>query len=600
MNIQQLKDLIAKLQGEIADLKKGDRTKEAAEKLVAKRAELATARTDLETAEAEAAEIESAFEDADGDKETTPDPQAASGPKEGEAEPGKTAEEVQQDNPKPQPNTPSPVVTPDTDGGGAGGAYGTDDEGKDKDAEGKAPAASLAASGADRAGAAAQGGGDGPLPMTLVASGASVGVGVTPGKSLDRDVLGKVLTASSAAATVPTGKTRIVGMERFGARENDDNVVSDFNTGMVNSRIIAKARAAFAAQNGNRPAPLTAAGCFCGPDELIRETGVVGRRGRPFAAMFPTIAISGGFRAMPDLAFNVDTGLRSGVTQWTCVDQSAVDAADPDTWKPCADLECFTEETYEPYAVTACVTAERFHKWAHPEQVDAWINLLGIEYDALAETLLIDQVEGEAGTPFTIGAAGGLMEEHGMVAKIIYALANFAYPLGYQYREGAGVLDGYTLSVPVGMAEALYADEMMRGFPSGVESKEAIVAKIERGSGVRMVERLDESTSRKAAAAATVVALGAGGAIDANDTPLLPPSFRLYLIPLEGYVHGEGTLVNADWYTDDALIRQNRLRYFLENLEILVNLSVRKPYILDVPGVIVGAYTDLTEGPVPT
>lgn len=587
MNIQQLKDLIAKLQGEIGDLKKGDRTKDGAEKLTAKRTELTTAKADLVTAEAEQAEIDKAFEDSDEDKETqAPDPQAASGPKEGEAEPGKTAEEV---------------LAPDPAKDDTGTVTTEGDKSKDgeKDAEGKAPAASLAASGADRAGAGAEGAATGPLPMTLMASGASVGAGVTAGETMDRDTLGKILTASSYAATVPTGKTRILGMNRFGEVPGE-GVVSDYNTGMVNSRLIAKARAAFTAGKGNRPAPLTAAGCFCGPDELIRTTGVVGRRGRPFASMFPTIPISGGFRAMPDLAFNVDTGLRSGVSQWTCVDQAAVDAGDPDTWKPCADLTCFTEETYEPYAVTACVTAERFHKWAHPEQVDAWINLLGIEYDALAETLLIDQVETEAGTPFTIGAAGGLMENHGMVAKLIYALSSFAYPLGYQYREGAGVLDGYTLSTPVGMAEALYADEMLRGFPSGVTSKEQIVAKIENGTGVRMVERLDESTSRKAAAAATVIALGAGGAIDANDTPLLPPSFRLYLIPLEGYVHGEGVMVAADWYTDDGLIRQNRLRYFLENLEILVNLSVRKPYILDVPGVIVGAYTDLTEGPVPT
>lgn len=574
MDIEQLKAKIEELRGSIAKVKGGDRTPEAAEQLVKLRAELAEQVTALTTAEAEQAKIDAAFDDADGDVDTTPE--AASGPKEGESQPGKTADDIQPDAPK---ETPAAPATPAKD---------------DEDAAAQTPAMAIAASGADASPTATA---HAAAPMVLTASGAAAGIGVAPGATLDRDTLGSILTAAGNAATVETGRTRVVAMQRFGGGVDQADVLGFDKVGIENSRIIARARATFAQQSGNRPAPLTAAGCFCGPDELIRETGVVGRRGRPFAAMFPTIPISGGFRAMPDLAFNVDTGLRSGVTQWTCADQALVDANDPDTWKPCAEIQCFTEETYEPYAVAACVTVERFHQWAHPEQIDAWINLLGIEYDALAETLLIDQIEAEAGTPLTIGAAGGLMEDFSLVAKIIYALASLAYPLGYQFREGQGVLEGYTLSVPVGMAEALYADEKLRGFPSGATSKEAVVSMIEQGSGVRMVERLDESSSRKAAAAATVTAMNAGGAIDGAGTPLLPPTFRMYLIPLEGYVHGEGTLVQADWHTDMNLLQQNRLRYFLENVEILANLSVRKPFIIDVPGDIKGSYSDLVPAP---
>lgn len=583
MDIEQLKAEIEKLQGEIADVKSGERTAEGAEKLTKLRADLAKASEQLVTAEADAAAIENAFADADGD---TP----AEGGDGGEGGEGETA-----------PVTPAAPETPVTPAPGEGGDGGDGSGAAGGDGAPVVPVA-LAASGAagtisptaHEAAAA-----EGPQALVLTASGAAVGAGIAPGGNLDRDGLKSILTAAASAAGVMTGRTRILEMGRFGAMDHDD-VLGRHNTEIENTRLIARARAEFAksAGKGNRPVALTAAGCFCGPDELIRTTGVVGRRGRPFAGMFPTIPISGGFRAMPDLAFNVDTDLRSGVTQWTCTDQGNVDPSDPDTLKPCAELRCFTETTYTPYAVSACITAERFHQWAHPEQIDAWVNLLGIEYDALAETLLIDQIEAES-VVHTIGDTGDLMEDHSMVAKMIYALASFAYPLGYQYREGSGVLNGYTLSVPVGMSEALYADEKLRGFPSGINSKEEVVSLIERGSGVRMVERLDESTSRKAAAAATVTAMLAGGAIDDNSTPLLPPTFRLYLIPLEGYVHGEGSIVSADWHVDDTLLRSNRMRYFLENVEILANLSVRVPFIIDLPGVIIGAYTDLVEGPVP-
>lgn len=576
--MKELQEKIDGLRAQLKELKAGDQTVENAVKI----REL---RTQIAAAEAELATLTEAFTDAEGDDETAGDEgdgagdegDAGDGEEDGEGDGrGTRADEIH-----PEVDTPTkPRTVPVHENEGEEATTG--------------PVA-LAASGADRTGTSSTDT-PAPQPMVLTASGSGAAAGLAPGAPLDRETLAKVLTAAGSAAGVITGKTRVASIERFG--EGVDPL-SELHSTIDNTRLIAKARAEFAAGKdaGNRPVALTAAGCFCGPDELIRQTGVVGRRGRPFAAMFPTIPINGGFRAMPDLAFNVDTGLRSGVSQWTCTDQGLVDAADPDTWKPCADIECFTEETYTPYAVEACVTVERFHRWAHPEQVDAWINLLGIEYDSLAETLLIDQVEAEAGTPLTVGAAGGEMADHSLVAKIIYALGSLSYSLGYQYREGAGVLEGYTLSVPVGMAEALYADEKLRGFPSGVSSKEELVRMIEQGSGVRMVERLDESTSRKAAAAATVAALNAGGAIDDAATPLLPPTFRMYLIPLEGYVHGEGTIVGADWHVDDALLRQNRMRYFLENVEILANLSVRKPHIIDVPGEIKGSYSDLVLAP---
>lgn len=581
-----LKAKISEAREQLAELKKGEQTLENAQKIQALRAQIKADETELAT-------LEAAYADDEVD--------APAATKVDEVEPGKDANDVQPDETieKPDTVTPSPVApaTPaPAPAAPQAPAEGEDDEDEGAGTPDATGPVALAASGADVS-PTAGGVNDRVLrAMTLTASGSAAAAGLNPGTQLDRDGVGRVLQAAANAAGGLAGRTRILEIGRWG---DDADVIGEHRTPIENSRLIADARARHLQGKENRPVALTAAGCFCGPDELIRETGVVGRRGRPFASLFPSIPINGGFRAMPDLAFNVDTGLRSGVSQWTCADQDAVDADDPLTWKPCAEIECFTEETYVPYAVEACVTVERFHRWAHPEQVDAWINLLGIEYDSLAETLLIDKIETDAGTPLTIGAAGGLMEEHGLLAKLIYALGSLSFSLGYQFREGEGVLEGYTLSVPVGMAEAVLADEQIRGFPTNIRTKQELLSRLEQSYGVRMVERLDESTTRKAAAIATVNALNAGGAIDDNATPLLPPTFRMYLIPTAGYVHAEGTLVGADWHVDDALLRQNRMRYFLENLELLENLSVRKPHIIDVPGVILGSYSDLVAPPQP-
>lgn len=562
MNVEQLKAEIEKLEARKAELLAGDRTIEAA-------AELTKLKADLAGHVASLAEVEGAFA-----PEPTADADGGDG--DGDAEGGDGADAPD------APAAPAPAAVPD--------APATPEA---PSQEPSAPAGPTAlAAGGNAPGAEAPDEGRELKPMVLTASGAGAAGGIKAGTELTSDDVGKILTAAAKAAGAPSPRTRVLEISRWG----DDTEVLRDQSAIENSRIIAKARVAHEQGKGTRPVALQAAGCFCGPDELIRETGVVGRRGRPFAAQFPSIPVSGGFRAMPDLAFNVNTQLRAGVTQWTCDDQTAVDPDDPDTWKPCAEINCFTEETYMPYAVEACVTVERFHRWAHPEQVDAWINLLGIEYDAYAETLLIDKIELDAGTPLTVGTA--LMQDHGLFAKVLYALGSLSYALGYQFREGAGVLAGYTLNVPVGFTEALWADEALRGFPSNYTTVESMLAKI-RETGVTVTERLDEGTTSKAAAAATVTALNAGGAIDGNTTPLLPPQFRMYLIPTAGYVHAEGTIVGADWHVDTTLLAQNKMRYFLENVELLENLSVRKPHVIDVPGVIAGSYTDLVAPPIP-
>lgn len=592
MNLEQLKAKAAELRTKIAELKAGDQTAENATAIL-------DARQELKTVSAEITTIESALADDDVDNEPKADA-------DDDADKDKSGDEPA-NPPADQPGKDgTPATDPVTPDPNPGSGETADDVDKDKTGSGDAatPPVSMAASGTDVSPTVAP-----PATKTngfaLVASAGAAGI-ASPGDKLDRAGALSVLQAAfSHAGASSNGRVRLFGIDRY-PNADPASIPSMDKSAIENSRLLAAARA-----RNERPTTLSAAGCFCGPDELVRRTGLEGQTGRPIAGIFPGIGINnGGFRAMPDLAFNDDLDLRSGLTQWDCDKQALLDA-DPDNaalLKPCAEVRCFTEATYEPYMIPACVTVSTMHRWAHPEQIDVWMDLLAIEYDSLAETILLDILENDVaasgGAPLTVGVGTGQMNDHGLMAKLIYVLGQLGGPLGYEFRSTG--LEGYVAIVPRNTFKAVLADEKLRGFPSGLDSEEAIRAFFQRSFGVRFVERLDEATSQKTKWMNTVTAIRAGGAVDApggvgdNDaaeTPLMPDTLRIYLVDPSSWVHGEGTLVAADWYTDDKLVRSNKIRYFLENVELLVRLGKRRNYILDVPFKIMGSYSDLVAAP---
>jgi len=237
---------------------------------------------------------------------------------------------------------------------------------------------------------------------------------------------------------------------------------------------------------------------------------------------------------------------------------------------------------------------QRTHKWAHPEQIDTWIEKLRLEYDRVAEKQLLALIEADAVNTLEVGTAN--MAAHGLLAQTLYALGSLSFALGYQFRSTA--IEGHVVIVPRGFMDSLLTDELLRGFPSGIKTKGEVQSLIQNAYGVRLVERLDEPAGAlSTAAAATVTALNAGGNIDAAGTPLQPPQFRMHIVRPDQWVHGEGVFVGADWFVDNEMIMQNKLQYFWENVETLVRTGVEKAYIVDVNCCINGSYTDLVVGP---
>lgn len=552
--MNELKDVIVALEAEIVALKAGDKTLDNARLVLAKKEELATARASL-------IEIETAFAE-----DEAPAEEAA--PAEEEAAPAVEAAPAEETAPIVEVVTDEPAE-----------AAPVEDE-VVVEPEAVIPVA-LAASGVDTDASPTVEADEQRHPgFTLTAAG-NMG-GVATGAELTRDKLAAMLNASNTGRHPSGGKVRILEMNRFAS---DVRVPSSNHGAIENTRIIAEAR-----KNHQQPLSLVAGACFCGPDEVDPSIAAVGRRGRPVAGVFPSIPINGGFRYLRDLAIDPDSG---SVNIWTCTDQDAVDPDDPDTWKICSELDCFDEIDVVPYMVTGCTTVRRQQQWAHPEQVDAWLNKLMIEYDRVAERQLLDLIEADATPALVVG--NGTMLTHGLLSQLEYALGSLSFSLGYQFRADA--LAGHTVIIPRGFTQALLTDELIRGFPSGIRTESELRSLITGAYGVNLVERLDESTSQAAAAAATVTNLNTGGAIDTAPPFLQTELTRLYVVKPDQWVHGEGVLVGADWHTDNELLRQNKTQYFWENVEVLERTGVEHAYLVDIEGCINGGRSDLVTPP---
>lgn len=575
MNLVELQERVEALKSELAELREADRTLEAAKRILEIQGELKDAEAQIgefEAAEAVLAELDAAGEG--GEEDAGAEDGAGEGEGGGDAgEPGdEGAGEGEGDAAQPESEVVEIAAAPvaEADGGATV---------EDREAE----LALVASAQGDEDPGAVRGG------FTLTAS-ASNG-GVKDGQDIsDREQMVDALNATMTAAARPGRDTRggsIVSVNQFTASDRDRTVSNDRGA-IENTRIMDSWL-----KDGSKPTVLTAAACFCGPDEAVRDIVQVGLTERPVASLFASGPVRGRFNYVRSLSLTAASAT-DAVGVWTCTDQDGVDPADDLTWKPCAELDCYTEINVEPYMIKGCTTVSLMHRFAHPEQIDAWINKLRVDYARKAEMALLDEIEADAGTALTVGGAGDTMAAHGILSQVYYGLGAIDSPLHYEHRTDG--LEDHVLLVPKGFISQLVVDARLRGFDLG-QSRADIIASIERDLGARIVERRDESTAKAAGYVTAVGELNDGGDIDTAATPTIPPAQRLYLIDTSQWRHGQGTLVSADWNQDTNLIRQNMIQYFWENMEFLERVGERKSHIIDIHGSISGARTDLVAGP---
>lgn len=461
----------------------------------------------------------------------------------------------------------NPEVKPGDDGGGDAGG-GTTPAAPATPATSATPETVAAALGAGGNSDDGLGNSSPHTGLTIIASAASFGV--QSGENLVAESWNRIhRIASGAAAGVK---------QTFGTiqRHSNEEAVSSRKSAIENTLLMSRPKEEAAAL-----AALTAAACYCGPNEVDKSIESRGRDERPFAAAFRSVPFTGPFDYVREMNLGA---VANGVTLWDCDKQDDVDANTPATWKPCVTLDCGDSVTVTPYAIPACGLFSTFQQLSHPELVDDFINKLGIYYARLAEQALIDKVRAD-NTYLTYNPTG-----QGLLNQVSGAIGHLSSVAGYTRRLG---WEDYTLFLPPGMVTALVADEHRRGFSRGA-TRENILAQI-RDLGVgNVIEMIDLDTT-----AEPDLLTAAGTYIDPGNTvPLnicdLPPSWTVHLVPTDAYVRGESTLVEAGFERDTSLVRQNMVQYFFEGHEFIEKRDPEVPgWTIELGGAATGATSAL-------
>lgn len=411
-------------------------------------------------------------------------------------------------------------------------------------------------------------------PIALVASG-NVG-GTNPGDSINAHSLERI--HRHAGASKPgAGSIKSV----FATMEIATGpTLSSRNTAEQNSSIMASA--------GSSIKPITAAAAFCGPDDIVLDICAAGTDARPVQGLFRTVPVRGKFRYMKTATLS---DVSSGIAIFTEADQLDVDVDDSGTWKPCVDLSCRDETTVTPYAIPACTTLGVWQQLSAPEQITNWLTQMQKQYSRIAEQQLLDRVRAQSYV-YSAGAGG-----QGLWTTVQPLLANIAYEVAAVNR---GTTEGYVIVAPYGFLDALAADESMRGFSKNV-AKARIQALIRENYGMTVVETYETDSTVAASYRTGVTDLGTktlGGAATAFTLgDASPDVYPIYVLNPDSFVAGSSDVVDAGYYRDGTLVRQNLVRYFWEGMEFLEKTCDHLSFVYELSNCPSGVAPALSDAP---
>lgn len=388
--------------------------------------------------------------------------------------------------------------------------------------------------------------------------------GMTTGSDITIKQMARVHRAASQSenASQPFGHIRIF--------EPDTHTLSANNSAHKNTAIMASSQ--------DRPASLTAAACFCGPDEAVKDIDDLSQTNRPVQDLFSVSSTSGRFNYVRPI--DIATA-DNGTAIWECTDQDAIDPGNEATWKQCVDLECENEITVEPHNIYQCANISVQTQMSNPQLVDNLLHKLAVSYARRAEQKLLDEIVSESHV-FTVSSAdtgtASLLGNLELVGGQLPALRTF---------ENRHSLDGWVAVLSPSLSKSLYADQHLRGGKDTRLSDE-ISAQIRESLGVsQLVSALDVDSSGVAAYTAAIGALPAVG--QANATPWVPGTnnvaeHSVYIFHPDAFRHGSSDVVDAGFIRDGDLARRNQVRYFFEGQEFLEKVANAPAYTLRITG----------------
>lgn len=418
---------------------------------------------------------------------------------------------------------------------------------------------------------------NGEQGIALVASGNFAGM--NPGDVISPREIDRI--HRMAGKSDPRGSTIRTIFASMQIADTDGPVLSGSRTAEENSSIMASA-------SHGAMRSITAAAAFCGPDDIVLDICAAGTDARPVQALFRTVPVRGRFKYMKTATL---ADVSPGITIWEESEQIALDPDDPLTWKPCVDLTCREETTVTPYAIPACTTIGVWQQLSAPEQIANWLTQMQKQYARVAETMLLDRIRAQSYV-YTAGVGG-----QGLWTTIQPLLANV---VALTAQVNRGTSEGYVLLAPYGTLAALAADETMRAFSQN-KGVQVIQDKIRKDYGMRIVEAFETDSTvapsfrTGATDLGTKVLGGAGTAFVQSDAS--PDVWPIYVLNPDSFVAGSSDVVDAGYYRDGTLVRQNLVRYFWEGMEFLEKTCDHLSFVFELSNCPSGVAPALAEAP---
>ncbi len=207
-----------------------------------------------------------------------------------------------------------------------------------------------------------------PRAALVAAAGANV---ASPGTVIELPTLGEAIDSVKSG---DAGKSRLAslqGFEEIGADQFPE-ALSRSNTWETNNELIRQAQSDFmAVRAGERPAHTAT---ICEPLDILRDLPDAFNATEVVSPELPSRP-SGRLGFQHSLSIDLGAVL-DGVALWDETDQAAVDPTDPDTWKPCVDVECPEPINVKAEAVVACLKFDITTEMSNPETVRNYMNAL--------------------------------------------------------------------------------------------------------------------------------------------------------------------------------------------------------------------------------
>lgn len=369
-----------------------------------------------------------------------------------------------------------------------------------------------------------------------------------------------------------TGRARLAGVAGFDSLDGSPEALSGDNGARRNDALIREAVEEFNAEraarraSGDAPARTAA---ICQPFDIIREIPEDFVTDEPVSSMWPK-------RPIGRLAFQMTDGIGladvdDGVATWDEDDQDLVDPTDPDTWKPCVEVDCPTPRSVTAEAVVACLTFRNDTEMSNPERVrhfQSAVNALRARIKEGRQLQIVDSLSSAyKWTGPTYGALPTLSE----------ALNSLIAPLNYVNRSNPF---GYDVIIPPGLLQVLSIDRANRAY--GHESDPADVLAQLRADleGVNaVVVSLDASLGGQPGLPFdTLNPVGD----PADEVPRLSRSFRVRIVDPSAAIYGETGELYAGVQRGPDLVRQNRAQWFAEEYFLLAKHGVQPWAYVDV------------------